>query len=94
MQKGLLGVKPVLRLIPDGRAGAVEDIGGDLLARVGGQAVQDGRAWLCHAEQVGIDPEGREVGATALGLGLVAHAHPDVGVDRIDTGGGEARVLG
>ena len=59
-----------------------------------------GRQWrtiavvLGGAEQVGVDPERRQVGAAALRLLLVAHADPDVGVDRVGAGGGGARVVG
>ena len=49
---------------------------------------------MARREQVGVDPEGREVAAAALGLLLVAHADPDVGVDRVGARGGGARVVG
>ena len=42
-EQGLLGVQPVLGLVPDHRLRAVDDLGGDLQAPVGGQAVQDDR---------------------------------------------------
>jgi len=44
---------------------AVEDLGGDLLARVRRQAVQDDRPLLGDGEQVAVEPEGSEVGAPA-----------------------------
>ena len=59
-----------------------------------------GRQWrtialvLGGAEQVGVDAERRQVGAAARRLLLVAHADPDVGVDRVGAGGGGARVVG
>jgi len=85
-------MEAVLRLVPDGGALAVEHVGRDLLTRVGGQAVQHDRAVLGGGKQVGVDPERRQVGAAAIGLGLVAHADPDVGVDRIGAGSRVARV--
>ena len=40
-EQRLLGVQPVLGLVPDGALRPVDDLGGDLLAAVGRQAVQD-----------------------------------------------------
>ena len=48
-QQRLLRVEAVLGLVPDRRALAVEHLGGDLLAGVGGQAVEDDRAVLGRA---------------------------------------------
>jgi endonuclease/exonuclease/phosphatase family metal-dependent hydrolase len=87
-------VQTVLGLIPDSGLRAVEDLGRDLLAGVRRQTVQDDGAVFGGAEQIGIDPEGIEVGAAPFGLLLVAHADPDIGVDRIGAGDCEARVLG
>ena len=59
-----------------------------------------GRQWrtiarlLGGAEKVLVDPERRQVGAAPRRLLLVAHADPDVGVDRVGAGGGRARVVG
>ena len=59
-----------------------------------------GRQWrtiapsLAAASRSASTPERGEVGAAALGLGLVAHADPDVGVDRVGAGDGGARVVG
>src|SRR6476620_2081384 len=78
LQQRLLRVQPVLGLVPDGGVLAVEDVGGDLLAGVRGQAVQDDGAVLGGGEQVGVELERGEVGAPAGGLLLVAHADPDV----------------
>ena len=67
---------------------------GDLLAGVGGQAVHDDRSLRGEREQLLVELVGREVGAAALGVVLVAHADPDVGVERVGSGGGLARVVG
>jgi len=87
-------VQAVLGLVPDGGALAVEHLDGDLLSRVGGEAVQDDGAVLGSREQIGVDPEGGQIGATAIRRLLVAHADPDVGVDRVGGRGRVARVAG
>ena len=87
-------METILGLVPDGRALAVEDLGGDLLPRMGGQAVQDDRAVIGRRQQVGVDSKGGEVCAATFRLGLVPHADPDVGVDRIGAGDGVAGVVG
>src|SRR5215208_3341123 len=93
LEQRLLGVQTVLRLIPDGGALAVENVLGDLLAGVGGEAMQHDRPVGSFREQVGVEPVGLERAAPRVGV-LVAHAHPDVGVDRIGAGDGLARVAG
>ena len=50
-QDRLLGVPTVLGLVPDGALRAVDHLGGDLLAAVGGQAVQHDRVRVGVAEQ-------------------------------------------
>jgi hypothetical protein len=50
-------------------------------------------AVLRQREQILVEPEGGEVGTAALGLLLVAHADPDVGVEDVGAGGGVARVV-
>src|SRR5438132_1465608 len=45
-QQGLLRVETILRLVPHHRMGAVDDLVGDLLPAVGGQAVHDDRVGL------------------------------------------------
>ena len=71
----------VLGLIPDALARAVEDLGCDLLARVGGQAVQSDRAGGGRVEQSIVDAVGPKRGAALGGGVLVAHGDPHVGVD-------------
>lgn len=61
---------------------------------MGGEAVEDDRPLLGGGEEVAVELEWSEVGATALRLLLVAHADPDVGVEGIGLGGGGARVVG
>src|SRR3954471_12712511 len=93
LQQRLLRVQTVLGLVPDGGAASVEDLGADLLAGVGRQAVEDDRALLGDGEQIGVELERGEVGEPTLCLGLVAHADPDIGVERVGFGGGGARVV-
>ena len=61
---------------------------------MGRQAVQHDSVVLGGGEQVGVDPERRQVRAAPLRLLLVPHADPDVGVDRVGAGGRRARVVG
>jgi endonuclease/exonuclease/phosphatase family metal-dependent hydrolase len=56
--------------------------------------VEDHGALLGEREQVVVEPVGGEGGTAALGLALVAHADPDVGVEGVGAGGGVARVVG
>ena len=70
-EKRLLGVQAVLRLVPDRRALAVEHVLGDLLARMGGQAVQHDGVVARLRQQIGVDPVGREQLAPPLGVALV-----------------------
>ena len=70
----------------------VENLGADLLAGMGGQAVQDDRPIRRRREQRVVDPVGRECRALQV-RGLVAHAEPDVGVDRVGAGDRLAGVV-
>ena len=51
LEQRLLGVEAVLGLVPDGGAVAVEDALGDLLSRVGRQAVKDDSASAAAASR-------------------------------------------
>src|SRR6476620_4830518 len=78
LQQGLLGVAAILRLVPNRLARAVQNRLGDLLARVGREAVQRDRAVGGAVEQGVVDPVGRERSAPLVGGALVAHGDPDV----------------
>jgi hypothetical protein len=99
-EEGLLGVEAVLGLVEDGGAGAVEEGGGDLLVADGGEAVHDDGLGEGEGEEVLVDLEAGEGGAAGLGLGLVAHGDPGVGVDGVDARdglfgvGGDGDALG
>ena len=89
---GLLHVPAVLGLVPDHAARALEHLGGDLLAAVGGQAVQRDRVGGRVREQGVVElPRGEHLGA-CLGLGLAAHRDPGVGGETSASGGGLDRV--
>src|SRR4051812_17078594 len=84
LQQRLLCVKPVLGLIPDRGTLAIEDFGGDLLARVRRQAVECDRLVACVPEQCIVEPVRRQQRPPAVRCGLVvAHADPHVGVKRM-----------
>ena len=51
-QQRLLGVQAVLRLVPDDALRSVDDVGGDLVAAVGREAVQEDRVGLRERHQL------------------------------------------
>ena len=59
---------------------------------MGGEAVEDDRPLRGFRKQLGVHLKRSQIGTASLRLVLVAHAHPDVGVDRVGAGGGLARV--
>src|SRR5918997_393192 len=69
LQQGLLGVPPVLGLVPDALPVAVQDGLGDLLPRMSGEAVQGERAVAGAVEQRLVEAVGGE--RLAPGGGLV-----------------------
>src|SRR5829696_7895797 len=74
------GVHAVLGLAPDCAARAFHDVVADLLAAAGGEAVQEpGVAGSAHQRL--IDLIAGEGAPTDLGLFVLAHRHPDVGID-------------
>ena len=75
----LLGVAAVLGLVPDDALRAVEDVGVDLLAPVGRQAVHDDRVGRRVGHQLGGDGVVGEHRQPLLGLALLAHRDPGVG---------------
>ena len=64
-EQSLLGVQAILGLVPRGGALAVEHVLGDLLTRVGGQAVEDDRVVARPRKKLGVDPVGRQELAAA-----------------------------
>src|SRR4029077_18700780 len=74
-KNSLLGMKPVLRLVPYDRLWAVDDPGGDLLAAFDRQAVHEDRVGLGVRHQVLVDAVGSEHVVT-IDVGFVAHRDP------------------
>src|SRR5918994_3678510 len=83
LEEALLGVQAVLRLIPNGRARAIEHVLADLLAWMCGKAVEHDGVVASLRQQRGVYPVGREQRTAPLGVRLVPHAHPDVRVDGV-----------
>src|SRR3712207_3098714 len=79
----LLGVQAVLRLIPRRRPRSVEDVLGDLLAVVRGEAVHDDAALRGEPEGALVDSVRLEVLDAAVPLLVLAHARPDVRVEDV-----------
>ena len=80
VEDGLLGVEPVLGLVEDDALRSVDDLGGDLLSPVRGEAVHYDAGGLRDAEQIGIDLVVVEQLDRVLDGGRIAHRHPGVGV--------------
>ena len=88
----LLHVQSVLRLVEDDRLRTVDDLGGDLLAAMRGQAVHDDGVGPRQAENVGVDLIGAEVALALRLLALLAHARPHVRVDHVGVARRRGRV--
>ncbi len=71
---------------------AVEDVGGDLLARVRGQAVEDDRVGIGLGEQRLVDRPAVERRQALAPLCFLAHARPDVRDDDVSSANGLARI--
>src|SRR5215211_5428748 len=93
-QQGLLGVEAVLGLVEHGRVGAVHDLGGDLLAPVGGQAVEHHHVRGGGHHRVGGQLVGLEDQRPLAVLQLLAHGRPHVGVEHVGVLGRGGRVVG
>src|SRR5690606_27452740 len=94
LEERLLSVEPILRLVPDAALRAVDDLGADLLAAMGGEAMEEDPALRGPSHERLVDQETGEGLPPGLRLGLLAHAGPDVGRDHIralDGLGGIAR---
>src|SRR5271157_3165579 len=82
-QQRFLGVEPVLRFIPHEALWAIENIAGDLLAPVGGQAVKHPGIRGCMPEQIVVDREPVERSKPVLPLFFVTHRDPCVSDDYV-----------
>src|SRR5262245_10203794 len=93
-QQRLLRMQAVLRLVPHGRPRAVEHVRRDLLARVGGEAVQNDRVRAREAEQRVVEAVRLQVAEALAPRRLLAEGDPDVGDQDVRAAGGLARVAG
>ena len=85
-------MQPVLGLIEDDRVGGVHHVVGDFVAAVRGKAVHEQRVRAGGGHQRFVDLDtARKMRARVVGLVLLAHRRPHVGVDRVGAGdGGDA----
>src|SRR5512135_1575171 len=79
-EQGLLNVQPVLRLVPYAGLPAFNDLGGDFLAPVGGQAVQEDGVGVGEPHQLRVHRIAAKRVAAGFCLGLLPHRSPHVGV--------------
>ena len=80
-----LDVEAVFGLLENSGRVSFENVLGDFLAAVGGQAVKDDMAGSGLLEETGIDLIGSELGFLA-GLTLLTHGEPDIGVHHVCPG--------
>src|SRR5215469_440420 len=81
----LLGMQPVLGLVPNYRLRAVDDPRGDLLATFCWQAMHEDRVWLGLGHKLLVDPISRQH-VVAVDAGFNAHGDPGIGNDTIRAG--------
>ena len=74
----LLGVQPVLGFIENHRLRSIDDLVGNFLSAVRGQAMHEQRIGLGLGHQAGIDLVALENVVTVLAV-TVAHRHPGIG---------------
>src|SRR5215208_7990579 len=90
----LLGVQPVFGLIEDAALRTVYNPGCYLFATVGGETMQEDGVRCGEAHQLLVYLIGGEFLLALLGLGLLAHAGPHIGVDDPRAGDSFLRVFG
>src|SRR2546421_8963107 len=84
LEQRFLGVTAVLRLVPDPLSGAVKDVRSDFLARMRGQAVKRDRVRRGFVQERLVETKRGERGSPiSSGFWVVAHAHPNIGIDSI-----------
>ena len=87
-------METVFGLVKDPGAGMVHDLVRHFLAAVSWKAMEEHRIWLGRFEEIEIDPVRLKYSATFLGLGLLTHGGPYVGVYRVCASHGLTGVVG
>ena len=87
-------MKPVLRLVEDPAPRAVYDAGRNLLAAVGGEAVEEDGVVHGQGHQLFVNPVGGESLLSLLCFFFLAHARPHIGVEDARADRRLARVPG
>src|SRR5207302_8518853 len=82
-QERLLHVQPVLGFVPHTRLRAFDHVCRNLLAAVGGEAMQEDGLRIGELHQVRVDRIAAERVAPRLGLLLLPHRRPHVGVHHV-----------
>ena len=72
----------------------IDDLIGDLVASVGGEAMHEDCVGLGMVEQLGVDLVREKYLAALFRFGFLAHAGPDVGVNDVGAGGGGNGIVG
>src|SRR5712691_13066658 len=92
-QQRLLGMHPVLRLIPDPGVRAVDHLVGYLLTAMGRKAMQDKDVILRLADELLVQLIDGEHKRSFVCLFLLAHARPDVRIQDVGAGRRLSRVV-
>ena len=85
-------MQPVLGLVPHRAVRPVDHLVGDLVAAVGGKAVQDNRIRLSPSEERRVDLERPERPHPVQSVVLLAHRRPGVGDEDVGAVGGRLRI--
>src|SRR5207247_1004129 len=84
LQQSLLCVQPVFRFVPHHALRSVDDLGGDFLAAMCGQAVHEHRVGFCRVHHPRVDHPAGEGSRSLFVLSFETHAGPHVGRDEVD----------
>src|SRR5438552_14241396 len=92
LQQSLLCVQPVFRFVPHHALRSVDDVGGDFLAAMCGQAVHEHRVGLCRVHHPRVDHPAGEGSRSLFVLSFETHAGPHVGRDEVDAAASGDRI--
>ena len=93
-QQCLLGVQPVLGLVPHRAVRPVDHLVGDLVPAVGGKAVQHNGFGVRAVDESRVDLERPERPHPVQAVVLLTHRRPGVGDQHVGAVGGRLRVGG